>query len=223
MLFFINHKSNLSLEEITDYEKELRDLNVIVFPSLCYLSIFQNGNYKLGSQDISEYESNDKSGEITGKQLNSLNVKYCLIGHRDRRIFKKENTKTLISKTKNCLMNNIIPLYCLNENDIISNYEINELFKIKKNKEIILVYEPYKNIGQNKPDLSQVDNNIKKIKEHILKKYNTNIKIICGGGINLNNIDYIKEFKNIDGIIMSSSTLNINELKKLYNIMNEKI
>ena len=40
--------------------KELRDLNVTIFPSLCYISLFQNGNYKLGAQDVSEFDDKEK-------------------------------------------------------------------------------------------------------------------------------------------------------------------
>ena len=98
MLLFVNHKSNLNFEEIQLYEKNIRDLNIIIFPSICYLPIFQNGKYQLGSQDITEFESPDKTGEITGDQLKNLNVKYCLIGHRDKRILKKEKLNVFISK-----------------------------------------------------------------------------------------------------------------------------
>lgn len=221
MLLFINHKANLTLEEIILYEKELRDLDVTIFPSLCYLSLFQNGKYKLGAQDVSEFDNKEKTGEINAKQLKSLNVKYCLIGHRDRRVFKKERIETLLRKVEKCIKSDITPIYFLNDGLINNKYEINKLYKTNNEKEIIFVYEPYKNIGQGNPDLSLVDSYIKNIKGYIRNKFSKNVKVLYGGGINLNNINFIKKLKNIDGIIVSTSTLNITDLKKLYDIVNE--
>jgi triosephosphate isomerase len=41
-------------------------------------------------------------------------------------------------------------------------------------------------------------------------------KIIYGGGVRTNNIDFIKNIKNIDGIIISKKSLNIKDLKEIY-------
>ena len=79
MIIIINHKNNLNLNEIKKYERKLRKYKVIVLPTTCYLSLFQKSNYILGSQDISRYDNKCITGEIDGKQLKSLNVKYCLI------------------------------------------------------------------------------------------------------------------------------------------------
>ena len=73
-MIVINHKSNLNIDEIIEYEKNIRDLDIIIMPTLCYLPIFKNGSYKLGSQDISEFKEKARTGEINGEQLKSMNV-----------------------------------------------------------------------------------------------------------------------------------------------------
>ena len=215
MLLLVNHKANLNLEEIIEYERKIKSLDIIIFPTISYLSLFQNGNYTLGSQDISEFEQSDKTGEINGKQLKSLNVKYTLIGHKERRIDKNETFQTLILKIKNCINNNITPLYCIGNEYEKDLNEIDEIIKIINNKEIILIYEPYENIGSDIPNLTKINNYIINIKKYIKKKYNRTIKIIYGGGININNINMIMN-KNIDGIILTNSSLKIEELEQIY-------
>ena len=54
MLIILNHKMNLTLEEIKAYELILRDYDVVVMPQTPYMGLFTNGKYTLGSQCISE-------------------------------------------------------------------------------------------------------------------------------------------------------------------------
>ena len=221
MILILNNKANLTLEEIKYYEKKLRKYNLIVLPTTCYLPLFQKGKYILGSQDISEFVEENRTGEINGKQLQSLNVKYCLIGHSERRIYNKETNDTLLNKLIRCFENNIVPLYCIGE----SNNENKEL-ELKqdldlildnfKNKEIYIVYEPLNNIGNNKPNLDSLEVTINYIRKYIKVKTSKNIKLIYGGGVNNNNIENITNKKQLDGIIISTESLKIDTLKNIY-------
>ena len=223
MILILNHKANFNYNEIKDYEKKLRKYKVIVMPSACYLSLFKKGNYILGSQDISEFKENNRTGEINGKQLNSLNVKYTLIGHADRKKYNNETKTILIEKANQCIKNNIIPLYCVGEeNDLNEVYnQIDDYLDEIKIDRTYIIYEPIKNIDSSIPDLSNIENNVKSIKDYIKTKYNIVSYIIYGGGINLNNIDYLMGIKNIDGLIFSNTSLNIDNVKRIYDKANK--
>ena len=151
MQLIYNHKANLTKEEIIKYEKKLRKYNVIVLPSTCFLPFFYKGKYILGSQDISEFEESNRTGEINGKSLKSLNVKYCLVGHSERRIHNKETNESLINKLNNCKKYDIIPLYCIGEKNNVN--ELNEQIDLYLNNVNVekahIIYEPVKNIGSN--------------------------------------------------------------------------
>ena len=108
MILILNNKSNLTYEEVKYYEKQLRKYNLIVLPAYCYLPLFKKGKYTVGSQDISEFKELNRTGEINGKQLKSLNVKYSLIGHSERRMYNGETNETMLIKFNNCKENNII-------------------------------------------------------------------------------------------------------------------
>lgn len=222
MQLIYNHKANLTKEEIIKYEKKLRKYNVIVLPSTCFLPFFNKGKYILGSQDISEFEENNRTGEINGKSLQSLNVKYCLVGHSERRIYNKETNESLINKLNNCKKYDIIPLYCIGEKNNVS--ELNEQIDLYLNnlnfEKIHIIYEPVKNIGSNEINIEEIKNNINYITSYIKEKYNRDIHLIYGGGVNLNNIEQLKLIKEIDGLILSRDALDIKNLDKIYKITN---
>ena len=222
MQLIYNHKANLTKEEIIKYEKKLRKYNVIVLPSTCFLPFFNKGKYILGSQDISEFEESNRTGEINGKSLQSLNVKYCLVGHSERRIHNKETNESLINKLNNCKKYNIIPLYCIGEKNNVS--ELNEQIDLYLNNVNIekahIIYEPVKNIGSNEINIEEIKNNINYITSYIKEKYNKDVHLIYGGGVKLNNIEQLKNIKEIDGLILSRDALDINNLDKIYKITN---
>ncbi len=222
MQLIYNHKANLTKEEIIKYEKKLRKYNVIVLPSTCFLPFFNKGKYILGSQDISEFDENNRTGEINGKSLKSLNVKYCLVGHSERRIHNKETNESLINKLNNCKKYDIIPLYCIGEKNNVS--ELNEQIDLYLNnvsiKKAHIIYEPVKNIGSNEINIKEIKNNINYITSYIKEKYNIDIHLIYGGGVNINNIEQLKLIKEIDGLILSRDALDIKNLDKIYKITN---
>ena len=220
MQIFVNHKANLNYEEIKRYEEKIRNLDLVVMPSISYMTLFQNGLYKLGSQDISEYKDTNMTGEINARQLKSLNVKYSLIGHSDLRNYKNVTDESVFKKLKICLDNNIIPIYCIgykdnsDANEIIS--EINKVLDIIEDNNVIIAYEPKENIGVKSIDLNLINDNINIIRSHIKDK--NNIKLLYGGGVNIINVEVIKKF-DIDGILLSTESLNIDNLLKIYNML----
>lgn len=221
MILILNNKANLNFKEIKIYEKKLRKYNVIILPTSCYLPIFKKGKYILGAQDVSEYEKTDRTGEINAKQLEQLNVKYCLIGHSERKIYKNETNEVIINKIHRCLENNIIPIYCIgelknNENKDELKEQLNLILNITKNNQIIIAYEPINNIGNPEPSLEKIESCANFIKKYIKDNYNTNCKLVYGGGVSLKNIKKLKEIKNLDGFIIATESLNIETVKKIY-------
>lgn len=220
MLVIINHKTNFLYENIKSYEKKLRKYDVIILPSACYLPLFKKGKYILGAQDISSYDDLVKTGEITGKELKSLNTSYVLIGHSERRIYNNETDNILKQKIKNAQNNNIIPLYCIGDENK-ENFEVlkNQLDLFTENYKgniYYIIYEPIYNINNNSPDLSSIDNHIKYIKDYLQTKNISNYKIIYGGGVNKNNIEILKQNESLDGVIISKAGLNIKDLDYIY-------
>lgn len=228
-----NLKSNMTLNEIIDYEHSLRNfpkssVNLIVCPPYPYLVFFRKGAYNLGSQDISRYLAGAYTGEVNATQLKSLNVSYSLIGHTERRNYFNEDNKAIVQKLKNALDNNISPIYIIGEtkeeklrgktmsvlksqlNRILSNFSKEEI------SNIIIAYEPVWAIGSgesiNKHELEEIVLYLKKL---IKDSYQIEIPIIYGGGVDKENIlDFLPL---VDGYLISSSALKIPLLEEIYN------
>lgn len=230
-----NLKSNMTLNEIVNYEHSLREFpkyntKLIICPSYPYLVFFRKGEYSLGSQDVSSYQEGDYTGEVNAKQLKSMNVTYSLIGHNERRKYFQEDNAVIVKKIKNALANNITPIYIIGETKeeklrgktmtILSNEltrVLNNFTKDELNK-FIIAYEPAWAINSEeyitKNALNEV---VLYIKNLLNEKYNINIPIIYGGGIN--NKNTLELLPLVDGYLMSSSALKIDILEEIYNKM----
>lgn len=231
-----NLKANKLKDEMIEYEKELKSINLIdnkiliVCPSFIYLYMFQDEKYYLGSQDVSEYTEGAHTGEITASQLESMNVKYALVGHSERKQVFKEAENTIINKIKKSYHSHIRPIYFVGENMSEKNKNqtkgvlrkqlrniINEVPDYKREK-LLIVYEPVWAIGSGiTPEQEGIEKRIKYIKDFTSASYKINIPVLYGGSVNTDNIVEILKIQNIDGVVIGESSQDVKELKEIYN------
>lgn len=217
-----NHKNKLTYNELKKYTNGLKNIDTskvkfVVCPSLPYIYNFID--YELCSQDISQYEE-VITGEITGKQLKELLIKYVLIGHAERRKYLKENNEVLIRKIKMANKNDIKVIYCVTEeeSDLDSaKRKIKEYIdsvNLYLKDDAIIAYEPIWAIGN---DLELDYNYINEIISYI--KELTNKEVIYGGSVNEKNIDNFINNLQIEGFLISNSGLDLGKLSQIINKM----
>lgn len=219
MLVVLNNKCNFNLNEYLDYQKKLKNLNfkndIVLCPSSVYLSNFELENIFLGSQNVSPFNDGAYTGEISARQLKSLNVKYCLVGHSERRVYFKENNEIMKNKIEQLLENEIIPIYCVGELEKNSdNNELDEELKIleeiRNNEKIIIAYEPLWAIGTGiQPNINELEKIIKLIKEKF-----PNNKVLYGGSVNEDSIVNLKS-ELIDGYLLGGVSLHPDRISML--------
>lgn len=233
-----NLKATKTKDEIISYEKQLINLKVntkvelIICPSTLFLSFFKNRAYKLGAQDISRYNIGPYTGENTAEQLSSLNVKYALIGHSERRnLF--DNEEVIIEKIKKAYHSHIKPIYFIGEtleqknitNIVLENQItriLNQVPDLKREK-IIIVYEPIWAIGTGLiPTNEEITKRVESIKTIIKNKYNLSLPILYGGSVNEKNIDKLINIELLDGFVLGESSRNFDELSKIYEKIEKK-
>ena len=82
MKLVCNLKAHKTWKEYREYLESLNKIinnhEIIVAPSFPYLAYYPQNLY-LCAQDVSESNCENIVGNVTAKQLKSLNVKYCLI------------------------------------------------------------------------------------------------------------------------------------------------
>ena len=228
-----NLKANKTYEEMLEYKNALENINqknieFILAPSSIYLALFKNSDIKLCIQDIALNEKLNLTGDISIQQLKSLDVKYAIIGHFERRKFYKESEYEILEKIKDALENNIQVIYCIGESAEererkveyqVLERQIARIFNKLNNtdlKNIIIAYEPTYLIGKNTPyDILKIRSMIIFIKKLIKDYYGINIDVVFGGSVNNDNIDYLLSLNDLDGFIICSAILNPKNITQL--------
>ena len=109
-------KLNYTIEE--DKEEKI---DIVVSPSHTSLRSIQTIidtdklNIKLSAQDVSQFNEGAYTGEVSSQQLSKLNVKYCIVGHSERRTELHESDETINKKIHNLIDKDITPVICFGE------------------------------------------------------------------------------------------------------------
>ena len=226
MIIALNNKSNLTKEEFIEYQKQLLSIQsssseIILCPTSTYLALYNLNNIKLGAQNVSKDEIGAHTGEIAATQLASLNVKYCIVGHSERRQELKESSEDTNKKIKNLFSKKITPILCVGETkeekelgkttSLIKEQlmiAIKDLSEDEKNN-IIIAYEPIWSIGTGLiPTIEDIEEVLSLIKEIL-----PNAKCLYGGSANDENIDYLKTSNLIDGYLLGGLSLKPEKLQ----------
>ncbi|MES1920447.1 triosephosphate isomerase [Bonamia ostreae] len=131
-----NWKSNCSLEKAEKLTKELiselskMDKNmkenkyVVISPPFVYLkeinelvkrTKFAKFNFAVSAQNCSETGNGAYTGEISTEMLKSIDVKWVIVGHSERRSLFCENDNTIAQKISLCMKEKLSVIACIGE------------------------------------------------------------------------------------------------------------
>lgn len=225
MIIALNNKCNLTKEEFLTYQKELETIpdssKLILCPTNLFIELLSSKNIKLGAQNVSSTECGAYTGEVSASQLKSMGVKYCIVGHSERRNYQQEKDEEINLKIKQLLKEEIIPILCIGEdklereNNKYSEVIIKELEEDTKNltteekEKIIIAYEPIWAIGTG---LIPTNEEIKQVIE-LIKELLPKSKVLYGGSANEKNIEELKKISTIDGYLLGGLSLKPEQLK----------
>ncbi len=228
------------IKKLNKYKNLYKNKEICIAPPIIYMyylnKLIKKTKIKLTSQNVDININGAFTGEISAKMLKNINTKYVIIGHSERKKYHFEKNKLLLKKILITKKLNLIPIICIGEN--IKQYKNNISIKICKKqlkyfikyknieifKNSIIAYEPIWSIGTGKNASINHINKINKFIKHYLLSFNNNkiknkFKIIYGGSINPINSKNIISQKNIDGLLIGKSSLNIkNFIKIIKNI-----
>ena len=208
------------------------DVEVIIAPASIYLDSFSNASkVSISSQDVSANNNGAFTGEFSAEMLSSINLRFAIVGHSERRTFHKETDLLIFQKVEMLLKHGITPIFCCGES--LSDRESKNHFNVVKSQlsqilsnlsseefsKIVIAYEPVWAIGTGKiPKLDDLKNNIMYIKKKFQKK---SIKVLYGGSVNGKNINDLKKISLIDGFLIGGESRDPNKfidiIKKTYN------
>lgn len=231
MIICLNNKCNLNRREFKAYQMELANLEdrntLIICPSFLNIPNFFLGNIKLGAQNVSAYDNGPHTGEVSAEMLRSYQVRYCIVGHSERREFQKESLEEIKLKINNLLDNHIVPILCVGETFSEKEEgltlkrigeELDSAMQDVLDKDVIIAYEPIWSIGSGSiPSNDEIEEVISFIKSKC-----PNSKVLYGGSVDDSNIDLLKEIKSIDGFLIGGLSLKPKKLKLLLDKISKK-
>ncbi|EKD91032.1 MAG: Triosephosphate isomerase [uncultured bacterium] len=189
-------------------------LKVVVCPTFSVIEevkkAIQVGNFPLmvGSQDLSPFDEGAYTGEEAAAILNDL-VELSILGHSERRQNFGESDEMVERKTAQAIAANIIPLVCVQGQDIPIPSECN-----------LVAYEPIFAIGTGNPDTPE---NAESVAKKIKEKVGQEIEILYGGSVNSENCKKFLEQEDISGFLIGKASLDGEEFVKIIDCANSLI
>lgn len=181
-------------------------------------------NYAIAAQNCHEKKSGAYTGEVSAEMLASINIRYCIIGHSERREYFHETNKQLAEKTDILLSNNITPIFCCgeplsvreagNQDQHVAKQIEESLFHLSADelRKIVIAYEPIWAIGTGKTASTQqaqdMHASLRKVLESKYgKEVASQIPILYGGSVKANNAAEIFASPDVDGGLVGGASL----------------
>lgn len=187
-------------------------------------AVANKGNYAIAAQNCYHKISGAYTGETSVEMLYSLGIRYCLVGHSERREYFRETSQELAAKIDLLQMQNIQAIFCCGEsldvreaemqNDYVATQLNESLFHLTEEHvtRVIIAYEPVWAIGTGKTaSTAQAQEMHAHIRSLLRKKYGNEVadqvSILYGGSVKAGNAAEIFGAPDVDGGLVGGASL----------------
>lgn len=188
----------------------------------------------ISAQDVSLHDNGAFTGEVSASMLASMGLKYCIIGHSERRQYHGETDESVNQRLFKLLESDIKPIVCIGETleqrdaGETENVIVSQLsgglkgLKLNSGNEIIIAYEPVWAIGTGRTATPQQAQEVHShIRNWLCENYGTNVaenlSILYGGSVKPDNIKELLECPDIDGGLIGGASLKENDFLAMVN------
>lgn len=236
-----NWKMNCTYQQGEDLLNNILEANIaladhrevifaVPFPYLIMASseVADEKNYFIAAQNCYNKKSGAYTGEVSAEMLHSIGIKYCVLGHSERREYFQESNRMLAGKLDLCLEYEITPIFCCGEplsireagtqNGYVETQLKESLFHLADSviSKIVIAYEPIWAIGTGKTASSdQAQEMHAHLRSVLAKQYGpllaNNISILYGGSVKANNAKELFGRPDVDGGLVGGASLNAEE------------
>lgn len=184
-------------------------------------SLLADTAIEVGAQDISQHAAGAYTGEISAAMLKDFGVRYCIVGHSERRQYHGETDAVVAEKTKQALACGITPIVCVGET--LDEREAGKTEEVVKRQlaaviqlnghcisEIVVAYEPIWAIGTGKTATTEQAQQVHQVLRSQLKAASDHadrIQILYGGSMNAANAAQLLAQQDIDGGLVGGASL----------------
>ena len=230
-----NWKMNNTITEATELVNSIKDgintdeVDVVLCPNFVSLStvsdLIDETKISLGAQNVYFEDKGAYTGETSVDMLISAGVKYCIVGHSERRAYFNETDEIVNKKVKKLLEKDLNPIICVGETleqrneekmfDVVKSQVINALKDVTKDqmkRNVVIAYEPIWAIGTGVTATDeQAEQMCKYIRDVIAEIYDEviagKVRIQYGGSVKSSNASKILNMPNIDGALVGGASL----------------
>ncbi len=230
-----NWKMNGSLALVSTFIKQL-DASGALDTVLCvpspYLSAAGKGDYVLGAQDCSVFESGAHTGDVSTSMLAELGVEYVIVGHSERRQDHNESNELVAQKVQSVLKGGLTPILCIGEPLEVREAEQQNAYVLEQLQAVfdlcgkefldncVIAYEPIWAIGTGKTASPEQAQDVHQFIRSEIIKWNTNAsqtRLLYGGSVNAGNADALFAKEDIDGGLIGGASLKIEDFSAICN------
>lgn len=189
-------------------------------------------NNHVAAQNCYHKKSGAYTGEVSAEMLHSIAIRYCIVGHSERREYFAETNAVLAEKMNLCFENFIIPIFCCGEmlqireagtqNEFVTTQLRESLFHLspEKIKETIVAYEPVWAIGTGKTATTEQAQEMHAHLRSILAsqfghEIADEVSILYGGSLKPNNAKELFSCKDVDGGLVGGASLVAADFKEI--------
>ncbi len=232
----LNHKSYLNINEIEVYKKELekvssKNIDIILFPSVIYLSMFNDYKHKVGAQNFYSYNYGNYTGEINLESLKNLGINYTLLNHYERIENGIDSYNIVKEKVFKSLSSNFNTILMVGETKKLKNpfsyikkqlnYYLKNIEEVKI-KNLSILYEPSWILDSSEyQDINVIRKIVVQIKEYFIKKYKLDIEVYYASGVTKENINEILEV--CDGVGLGKKSTDVKYIKDIIDKLSQNM
>jgi len=233
-------KAEALLNDVLSAQINLTEDQLAVFavPSpylqMAQQKINSTNNFFIAAQNCYSKKSGAYTGETSVEMLQSLGIKYVVLGHSERREYFEESNAFLAEKLNIALEYGITPIFCCGEplsirdaqtqNEFVAKQLKESLFHFSKDdiQKIVIAYEPIWAIGTGKTATSEQAQEMHAHLRKVLtgkfgKEVADTISILYGGSVKANNAKEIFSQPDVDGGLVGGASLLADEFITIIN------
>lgn len=232
-----NWKMNLTYEQGKQLLDDIMQVKVpgqahqqaifaVPFPYLLMArtEIAERTDWAVAAQNCSSKKSGAYTGEVSAEMLYSIGIRYCVVGHSERREYFKESDEVLAEKINLLLTDEITPLFCCGEsldirkvngqNEFVEKQLQKSLFHLTAAQigKIIIAYEPIWAIGTGQTATTEQAQEMHAYLRSVLEKQYgketaESVSILYGGSVKASNAAELFACPDVDGGLVGGASL----------------
>lgn len=222
---------------------KMRLTETVICPPSVFIAPFSQmvggikGKVKIGSQDISKFESGAHTGEISSSMLKSLGVSYVIVGHSERRAMG-EDPVLIAQKLQKVLASGMTGIICIGEAERDNEAEYLSVIKAQLKEvliytsrqqfaNLVIAYEPLwavnnsRNVAITPHEIHQIVILIRKyLKDNWGESIASIVKIVYGGSVTPDNAQDLVHNGEVDGLLIGRASWQPEDLKSIVQSLN---